>query len=172
MNKFTQKYKITLDGNDLDVKAMQTVHKQLSIMAAKATAEEYHIPVVLDGELATLNLTLRHEEGKQGMVEITTQALEAGALNATFWMDGSEVSAFMVAQTTAGEIALRTVTDVMQDYLKEKGYQNPSIGVVQSQKAGMSTMAKTALDTTDSVATKDLYELARTYIKALKNTLR
>ena len=156
----------------LDVKAMQTVHKQLSIMAAKATAEEYHIPVVLDGELATLNLTLRHEEGKQGMVEITTQALEAGALNATFWMDGSEVSAFMVAQTTAGEIALRTVTDVMQDYLKEKGYQNPSIGVVQSQKAGMSTMAKTALDTTDSVATKDLYELARTYIKALKNTLR
>ena len=159
------------ENNFLDVKAMQAVHKQLGIMAAKATAEEYHIPVMIDGELATLRLTLKHEDGKQGVVEIMTKAKESGAMNATFWIDGNEVSAFLVAETSAGETCLKAVADIMYSYLNDKGYANPSVGVAKSAKAGAPNMAKTAVETTNSVATKDLYELARTYIKALKNTL-
>lgn len=159
------------EENYVDVRAMQAVHKQLGIMAAKAVEEEYHIPVLIDGEPATLRLTLKHEEGKQGVVEIATQPKEVGILRTTFWMDGSEVSAFMVAQTAAGETTLRTVADEMHTYLTAKGYHNPSIGVAQSLKAGMENAAKTAVETTDKVETKELYELARTYIKVLKKSL-
>lgn len=159
------------EDNYLDVKAMQAVHKQLGVMAARATEEEYHIPMLVGGEVATVRLTLKHEEGKQGMVDISTKTNEQGVLDATFWLDQNEVSAFMVAQTVAGEALLKSVADEMASYLQEKGYLNPSIGVAKSEKAANLRNAKTTIDSTDKVETKVLYELAKTYIKVLKQTL-
>ena len=159
------------EENYLDVKAMQAVHKQLGLMAAKATEEEYHIPMLIENELATLRLTLKHEEGKQGMVEISTRTKQLGIMQATFWLDNSEVSAFLVAQSAEGESVLKTVAGQMDEILRGKGYENPSIGVAQSANEKAFTTTKTTIETTDKVETKELYELAKTYIKALKKSL-
>ncbi|MBQ7360596.1 MAG: hypothetical protein IJW63_10950 [Lachnospiraceae bacterium] len=159
------------ETESLDVRAMQIVHKQFHILGALAKQEEYQIPMLLDDQVATVKLTLKHDEGKQGMVEITTDAQSFGSLEATFWMDAEESSAFLVAETLQGEEALKQVANKMETYLTDKGYKKPSIGVTRSLKAGNLSKVKAAVESTKKVATKDLYELARTYIKVLKETL-
>ena len=163
---------ITFSATDsLDVKAMQVVHKQFHIMAAKARSEEYYIPMVLEDQIATLKLTLRHEAGKQGLVEIQTKTQTLGDVNAMFWLDEKDVSAFLVAETQQGEETLRDVAKQMEEYLLSKGFDSPSIGVTQSLRVNPVALQKMAMDSAQTVETKDLYELARTYIGALKRAL-
>lgn len=70
-----------LEGETLDIRALQTKDKVLSIKQALADTEEYNIPTEFKGEIININLQLRHGENKNS-VDIYFETDDFGSVHA------------------------------------------------------------------------------------------
>ena len=75
-----------LEGETLDIRAMQSMDKVLHIKRSLAGADEYHIPAEFDGELININLKLRHGEN-QNSVDIYFETDAFGEVHGEFRVD-------------------------------------------------------------------------------------
>ena len=66
-----------LDAGDvLDLRQLQNAYRQLTIAGRQVREEEYHIPVEIAGELTSIHLTLRHDQGSAPTVELSAMTGE------------------------------------------------------------------------------------------------
>ena len=70
-----------LEGEKLDIKALQSKDKILSVKSALAYTEEYNIPTEFKGEIININLRLRHGEN-QNSVDIYFETEDFGSVHA------------------------------------------------------------------------------------------
>ena len=102
-----------LEGETLDIRALQSSDKVLSVKAALADSQEYNIPMDFDGELININLKLRHGEN-QNSVDIYFETEDFGSVHARFRVtDG--IRGALRSDRTAGDEYLRERLDAIGD---------------------------------------------------------
>ncbi|MCR5746771.1 MAG: DUF6240 domain-containing protein [Lachnospiraceae bacterium] len=106
-----------LEGESLDIRAMQSKDKVLSVKNALAEKEEYHIPAEFNGEIININLKLRRGEN-QNSVDIYFETEEFGSVHAELRVtDG--VRGAVKSERTAGDDFMKERLDDMIDALSK-----------------------------------------------------
>lgn len=148
-----------LEGETLDIRAMQTKDKVLSVKGSLAQVDEYNVPTEFNGELININLKLRHEGGRN-LVDILFETEEFGEVRAEFRV-GDRVDGAVRSGKAAGDEYMRQRLDAIKDAVAEAAGRDASVrlGVLQEQKVAdvaegeqvestmLYRMAKAVLDT-------------------------
>ncbi len=150
-----------LEGETLDIRAMQSKDKVLSVKNALAEAEDYHIPVEFKGELININLKLRHGEN-QNSVDIYFETEDFGSVHAELRVtDG--VRGAVHSERAAGDEYMRERLDDMREAVARVSGRNTDLKVGDMDIPGINASngeAITAMDgeNTDSAM---LYRIAK-----------
>ncbi|MBR1524283.1 MAG: hypothetical protein IJ641_07495, partial [Lachnospiraceae bacterium] len=102
-----------LEGEKIDIRAMQSKDKVLSVKNALAQVDEYHIPAEFDGELININLKLRHGENRNS-VDIYFETDEFGSVHGEFRVE-DEVHGAVKSGKAAGDEYMRQRLDAMSE---------------------------------------------------------
>lgn len=149
----------------IDLKRISLMHKQLSIAGSRGDRENYTVPLQINGEVTSINLTLRHEEGVAGEVDVSFDSDSFGRVTAHFSVDGeAHINGMFVTEKKEGLEPLRRVseamasnTDLVTDFRVIQGRENRSFGdKIFASDADIS-----------NVDTKTLYGLAKDFMVQL-----
>ncbi len=104
--------------NLMDIRAIQSSMKQISIFKGFAGDETYDLPVEMDGELTSIRLTMRHDDGA-GRVAITLATQSIGSVAAEFSFAGS-ASGYVACETLP---ALDRLADARDRFIEALGFE-------------------------------------------------
>ncbi len=129
-----------LEGEKLDIRALQSREKVLSVKGALADTEEYNIPAEFKGEIININLKLKHGEN-QNSVDIYFETEDFGSVHAGLRVtDG--IRGAVTCKRTAGD-----------DYMRER---LGSIEEAVSRASGKNTDLKIGnMDISDNIQAMD-----------------
>lgn len=154
--------------SSIDLKALSLCNKQLSLASRYAARENYTIPYTdKNGEVSTINLTIKHEEGINGRVE-AGMATEYGYISASFSVDEKGTRGIIAIENRDGLELVNSMISVMKDRLGEDcdikgitGRQNLNNYSNGSKNSGENADINT-------VDTKELYKVAKIFINAFR----
>jgi hypothetical protein len=117
----------SLEGETLDIRAMRSVDKSLSIKRSLAQTEDYHIPAEFGGELININLRIRHGEN-QNSVDIYFETEEFGSVHAELRVtDG--VRGAVSSERAAGDEFMRERLDAMKEAVSRVSGKNTYLNI-------------------------------------------
>lgn len=154
--------------SSIDLKALSLCNKQLSLASRYAAKENYTIPYMdKSGNLATINLTIKHAEGINGRVEAGMET-EFGYISASFKVDEKGVSGIVAVEDRAGLDKINSMIEIMNDKL---GGNCDIKGITGRQNLNNYTKDGNHLTENadiNTVDTKELYKIAKTFINAFR----
>lgn len=156
----------------VDVKAMQMVHKQLTILGSLSPKEEYVIPLEIDGETQAVHLTIQSDTEQKGMVDVEIP-FEEGKLQAHLEMKQEKLTGYLVGNSAQEVMISQKVADIFSDWIKEETSWSmdarlPVVGK-QYRSAGTKMAAMDTNQKDIQVDNGELYKLAKGLIKAVKS---
>ncbi len=155
----------------LDLRALQSCQKQLSLAGSLAQEENYQIPVEIHGELTAINLKILHgSEG--GKVSALMQTEEYGQVAAQFSVRNHRVSGYIACNTDYGTDQLQQKGDSLKEALMKATAESGqplevgTIGIVHSVEMNVEGYSREDLENDGQVETAALYRIARAFIEA------
>ena len=145
-----------LEGETIDIRAMQSKDKVLSVKSSLAQVDEYNVPMELNGELININLKLRHE-GDGNSVEIMFETEEFGEVRTELRV-ADKVEGAVRCGKAAGDEYMRQRLDAINEAVSGVSGRESDIrpGVLRDQRnrgtdddiesAMLYRMAKSVLD--------------------------
>ncbi|MBR1930848.1 MAG: hypothetical protein IJ833_05150 [Lachnospiraceae bacterium] len=118
----TEELSLRQADTSMDVTALQMMHKQLGVLRSLAPAEEYIIPLYLEGELTQVHLTFAQGGEHKGEIDITT-SLGEEPIQAQLKLEGDRVGGLLIGNTENAVTKLTQIADIFYDSLKEQGSQ-------------------------------------------------
>lgn len=156
----------------VDVRAMQMVHKQLSVMKQAAATEEYHIPVLIDQEMTAIHLTLRHESGVKGRIVVSMDSHIYGRITAYIELDGDQVGGYMTGESKEAEDLLTQLYQPFQHALEEQSIKVDRVPVVKGKPFPSIKKKNSEEDSAETVETAQLYQVAKIFIETFKQEIK
>ena len=153
-----------LEGDTIDIRAMQTKDKVLSIKKALADTEDYHIPAQLNGELININLKLRHGEN-QNSVDIYFETEDFGSVHAELRVtDG--VRGAIKSERTAGDGYMKERLDAMTEAVSGISGKNTYLSIGDMDIPEVSASQSEVPEAMDGGKTGNalLYRIAKTVL--------
>ncbi|MDD6811319.1 MAG: DUF6240 domain-containing protein [Lachnospiraceae bacterium] len=157
----------------IDLKAIQSCKKQLTLAGNLAQEENYHIPVQIHGELTAIHLKVLHGE-EDGRVRATLMTESYGKVAAEFSIRNAKVSGYIVCSTEEGTDALqekeaqfrtefeKKIGDFVQGEAKLE-----NIGIICNKNLDLNTFDRMESQSAESVQTSDLYQMAKAFITVI-----
>ena len=160
------------DISYLDLKALQSCQKQLSLTGRLAGEENYHIPVEIHGELTAINLKILHGS-ESGKVTAVVHTERYGQIAARFHVRNNTVSGYIACSTKEGMQMMRERGEALKEKLfakeGETGQQlkEGNIGIIYSEETNVDDYAGNVSSQDDQVETAELYKIARAFITSV-----
>ena len=153
--------------NYIDVKSLKLMNKQLSIMNSMAESRNYEVPVMINGELTSINLKLVSDSENAGKVSAYFESEDTGKVSAQFELKNGEVTGTIITQNSYFEESIKAIEDNFKSEFEGAGVKISNMYYVSSR--GVSVKGN-YLDTNgnDTPATKQLYLVAKAIIKAVQ----
>ena len=167
----------TLAETVADMKAVTMCFKQLALTGSLRKQENYEVPMEIDGELTSVNLVLIHDAEEKGTVNITMQTEAFGKAGVRFRISDNIVESYFVADSEMGKERLQNVGEVILGQLKELGLEIGETNYVNLHSQGrkdlnLLTFSQTDVDkNSKSVATKQLYDVAKVFLRGLQRAI-
>ncbi len=128
---------LSKDIGILDLRAISSVAKQLSLAGNLAKEENYELPAVIDGELTSVNVHFRHEEQpteNSGSVSIRVELPSGEKLLAELKLQGDVISGYMGSSSREKVMQLESKKEqFIENILSETG-KNADINFVHSEE--------------------------------------
>ncbi len=158
----------------IDLKAIQSCRKQLTLAGGLAREENYQIPVEINGETTAIHLRVLHGGETGGKVKITFETKGYGQVVAEFGIRNKKVSGYAACGDAQGVEAIRSRIGRLEQGLKEtvgalnrKEMELGDIGVVHSESLDLNAFeAKDARDAS-AAQNADLYQIAKVFISVI-----
>jgi hypothetical protein len=158
------------DEGYIDVRAAQSLFKGLSLAGNLAREENYQVPMDIGGEITTVNLKLYHNASKAGKVSVTLETDSLGKVAAEFDVTNERISGMVVYDNKSSGQELEALGENIKQGLGSLvGDGRVNVSLVQSDKVDFNKFGTDREKGEDSVATRDLYQVAKTFLTALKN---
>ena len=108
----------------IDVRAMQQINRQLSLMvkAVAAGVEEYFVPVELDGEMTKVRVSFRDSDDGASSVDIGFKTASGTDCRARFFVNGREVNGIISVSSDSGLKKIGKAADIFDTELNSKGF--------------------------------------------------
>lgn len=144
----------------VDVRALQLVHRELSVAKAYSETENFEVPVEIGGEITSINVKLVHNLKEEPNVVISFETEELGRVSARLTKAEGEVSGYIACNLTETVKKMEACADIL----------GKKVSVVFSKNSDTDlTLAGIPMrENTDEVSAKDLYETAKTFLKSMK----
>lgn len=157
-------------GSSVDVKELQLIHKQLSVMTAMSDSQEYILPMYIGDELGRVHLTLVRGAEQKGSVTIRMDWAENTHVEAHLQVDGAKVNGYLVGNTQEEVTKLQKTADIFHKLLKQDTSVNWETGEIPvvSKTAENHNADISAVRQENSTDTKDLYRVAGMFLQAMK----
>lgn len=158
----------------IDLKAIQSCQKQLTLAGNLAREENYHIPVEINGETTSIHLKVLHKTEEGGKVKAVLSTERYGDVAAEFSIRNQKLSGYIVCSTPEGtsqmqdrEDALRSAFQTHVESLVQNKLEIGSIGIIHSSELDLNSFA--AEDASDGAPaqTADLYQIAKAFITTI-----
>nr|MBQ8253100.1 hypothetical protein [Lachnospiraceae bacterium] len=180
------------DMGYLDIRALSSLSKQLSLAGNLAKEENYELPAVIDGQLTSVNVRFRHDaenSAERGSVSIFAELAGGEKITAQLKLQGDFITGYMGCsdkEKTAQFAEKRA--DFVQKILSETG-KTADINFVYSEeikqsmyegghqagkpmKAGVRDLGETERQTEEAqgrhTSAKELYQTAKAFIALLE----
>ncbi len=105
--------------NYLDVRSMQLLQKQMTILEHIAPNEEYVFPMMLEDEPAQVHLTIRHDKEEKGKIYISFQLSEEEQVEANLSLSGGKITGLLSTNGEGKVMKLQKCADILYDFVKE-----------------------------------------------------
>lgn len=159
----------------VDLKAIQSCHKQLTLAGNLAKEENYQIPVEIHGEMTAIHLKILHGKEDGGKVKATLSTEKYGDVAAQFTIKNHKVSGYIACATPEGTEALQEHGNGLQERLgsamegfSENSMELDKVSVVHSSELDLNAFqAEEVPEVSESAQTADLYRIAKAFISAI-----
>ena len=159
----------------VDVKEMQLLHKQLTVVGALAQKEEYILPMYIGEELSKVHLTFRKDDAERGSIRIQVDYGEDSHVQAHLQMREIRLTGFLVANTREEVMKLAQTADIFSKSLKEQmgeSFEAEELPIVDARQAAVAerTREKTTDGNTEAGGPDNaqLYEIAKLFLQAIR----
>ncbi|MBE5874486.1 MAG: hypothetical protein E7287_08780 [Lachnospiraceae bacterium] len=159
----------------VDVKEMQLLHKQLTVVGALAKSEEYILPMYIGEELSKVHLTFRKDDAERGSIRIQVDYGEDSHVQAHLQMRENRLTGFLVANTREEVMKLAQTADIFSKSLKEQlgeSLEAEELPIVDARQAAFAEGVRE--NTTDGNTeaggpdNAQLYEIAKLFLQAIR----
>ena len=157
-----------------EVKSMYMNYKQLSVMNTLRKAEKYEIPMEIDGEMTSVNLTLMRDDKQKGTVSITMDIKVIGKAGVKFKLSENRIDSFFAADSEAGKERLAAAGERILDNLQKEGFEIGETHYVNAHSQGrkewnLLTFSEQNVDNSnETVATTQLYNTAKIFLRGIR----
>lgn len=159
----------------VDVKEMQLLHKQLTVVGALAQKEEYILPMYIGEELSKVHLTFRKDDAERGSIRIQVDYGEDSHVQAHLQMRENRLTGFLMANTREEVMKLAQTADIFSKSLKEQmgeSFEAEELPIVDARQAAVAerTREKTTDGNTEAGGPDNaqLYEIAKLFLQAIR----
>lgn len=171
----TEEISLEQTDNSIDVRGMQLVHKQLTVMSSLAKQEEYFIPMYVGDVLTRVHLTFDRSGQEKGTVRIGVNLSEGEHteerlhLEAQLSMENGVLQGIFSGQTREAVMKLEKIADTF----KEEASHSWTVGSVSV----VSTTARIQRADAESagegyVENAELYRMAKVFLHAVQEGVR
>lgn len=120
----------------LDIRAISSISKQLSLAGSLAKEENYELPAMIDGQMTSVNVRFRHDsvEEKKGSVFITAELTDGEIITAELKVAGDTIRGYMGCDS---EERLNQLTSKKEEFIQDillKTGKNADINFVYSKE--------------------------------------
>lgn len=158
----------------IDLKAIQSCHRQLSLAANLAQEEDYQIPAMINGEMTAIHLKVLHDRNGGGKVKAVLSTESYGEVAAEFSVRNKKVSGFIACKTAEGTKALQGKEKNLKaafkehtDSMTQNRLELGTVSVVQSKELDLNNFTADGIQDSASSSTADLYQVAKAFITAI-----
>lgn len=161
--------------SSVDVKEMQLLHKQLTVVSALSKKEEYILPMYIGEELSKVHLTFLKDDAERGSIRIRVDYGEDSHVQAHLQMRENRLTGFLVANTREEVMKLAQTADIFSKSLKEQmgeRLETEELPIVDARQAAFAEGAgNNTTDGNNEAGGPDnaqLYEIAKLFLQAIK----
>lgn len=157
--------------NYIDLKAIQSCQKQLTLAGNLAQEENYHIPVEINGETTSIHLKVLHKTEEGGKVKAVLSTESYGDVAAEFSIKNRKLSGYIACSTPEGTLQMQSreerLRSAFQDHVESlvrKELEFGSIGIIHSSELDLKSFAAEEPSDDAPAQTADLYQIAKAFI--------
>ncbi|MCH5256921.1 MAG: hypothetical protein J1D87_06480 [Lachnospiraceae bacterium] len=157
--------------NFIDLKAIQSCRKQLTLTRGLAQEENYHIPVEINGETTSIHLKVLHDKEDGGKVKATLNTESYGKVAAEFSIRNNKLSGYIACSTPEGVNEVQSRNESLQisfretvESLSQNKLELGKIGVIHSNDLDLNAFTAEETYEASPVQTADLYQVAKAFI--------
>ena len=151
--------------SSLDVRRMQLIHKQLTVVSHLAQQEEFVVPMYIGDTLSRVHLSFDRSGAGRNMVQISARPDGGESLEASLSLENGTVHGIFTGKTEEEVMKWQAIADTF----KEEASQNWTVGdlniVTADRPASVTNAAKdNNAERTDNA---ELYRVAKVFLHAL-----
>ncbi len=150
----------------LDVRRMQLVHKQLTVVSSLAQQEEYIVPMYIGDRLSRVHLIFDRGGAQKGTVSISVRMSGGECLEASLSVEKGTVSGILTGKTQNEVMKLQRIADTFREEAKEHWTVGElQIAATQPLSQAISTAGA---DDAKKADNSELYRAAKTFLHAVE----
>ena len=170
---------LSSDDTYIDVRAIALLQKQISVMTKGAERNSYEVPVEIDGEVVSMNVTLASDDTKRSRMDASVLTDEYGQLNLSLFVEEESIRGMLT--TTNGknqweseylENVRTRLCERISEKLEDVIVSAENIAIIYNAQAGPAlagVVSRNAMEGENAVQTdtKTLLTMAKAFIEAL-----
>lgn len=161
----TEKASFEEADTSLDVRRMQLIHKQLTVVSHLARQEEYIVPMYIGDTLSRVHLTFDRSGAEKNMVRIGARLDSGESLEASLSLENGTIHGIFTGKTEEEVMKWQGIADTF----REEASQSWTVGdlnIVTADRAVSGTNAAKD-DNVERTDNAELYRVAKVFLHAL-----
>lgn len=154
------------DTTSSDMSLYRFMGSSLELTGALSKKESYQMPVVTGDKIANVNVTLEHSSIHQGKVKISYRSDDLGEIESEWTVRGDAVTGAITADNVTALDLLKQQKMTMGDAISEIGLTAEQVNFSLKRNKGI--QLSSTENTDESVDTKVLLKVAKTFIKTVQ----
>ena len=155
-------------GDYLDIKAMQQTFKQIGLVSKMTREENYEVPLMLEDETLNIRVKILKKAEKEGKVFTSFETEEFGSILAQFTVNDGVLSALVAGESNTGLERLKEKSNFEESF-KNAGFEEVTFNYIQTDIINVDYFRQHFDKAeSDSITTKQLYNIAKTFIQTVK----
>ena len=154
------------DTTSSDMSLYRFMGSSLELTGALSKKESYQMPVVTGDKIANVNVTLEHSSIHQGKVKIFYRSDDLGEIESEWTVRGDAVTGAITADNVTALDLLKQQKMTMRDAISEIGLTAEQVNFSLKRNKGI--QLSSTENTDESVDTKVLLKVAKTFIKTVQ----
>ncbi|MBR1642003.1 MAG: hypothetical protein IJ683_06760 [Butyrivibrio sp.] len=170
---------LSSDDTYIDVRAIALLQKQISVMTGNAERNSYEVPVEIDGEVVSMNVTLNSDDTKRSRMDASVLTDEYGQLRLSLFVEEESIRGMLTTTNAKNQWESEYLENVrtrlcerISEKLTDVIVSAENIAILYNAQAGPASagvVSGNAMEgeNTYQTDTKTLLTMAKAFIEAL-----